>query len=67
MVVYFVLKGRALWFTTTHPEAFHYYDNYWVNNDGVIKWHNEESHQKRKAQKAQINKRLMQVAWHPSR
>ena len=44
MVVYFVLKGRALWFTTTHPEAFHYYDDYWVNNDGVIKWHNEENH-----------------------
>ena len=43
-VVYLILKGEALWFTTTHPEAFHYYDEYWVSNDGVIKWHNEKNH-----------------------
>ena len=54
MVVYFILKGGVLSFTTTHPEAFHYYDDYWVNNDGAIKWHNERSHQKCKAQKASI-------------
>ena len=65
--MYFILKGGALGFTTTHPEAFHYYDDYWVNNDGVIKWHNEESHQKRKTQKASIKKELMRIAWHPSR
>ena len=59
MVVYFILKDGALGFTTTQPEAFHYYDDYWVNNDGVIKWHNEESSQKRKAQKASIKKELM--------
>ena len=58
MVEYFILKGGALGFTTTQPEAFHYYDDYWVNNDGVIKWHNEESHQRRKAQKfIRINKK----------
>ena len=28
MVVYFILKGGVLSFTTTHPEAFHYYDDY---------------------------------------
>ena len=67
MVVYFILKGEALWLTTTHQEAFQYYDDKWVNNDGVIKWHNEESHQERKTQKAQIKKELMRVAWHPSR
>ena len=43
-------------------EAFHCYDDYWV-----IKWHNKESHQKRKAQKPQIKKELMHIAWHPSR
>ena len=65
--MYFILKGGALWFTTTHPETFHYYDGYWVNNDGAIKQYNEESHQKHKAQKAQIKKELMRVAWHPSK
>ena len=59
MVVYFILKGGVLSFTTTHPEAFHYYGDYWVNNYGVIKWHRKcfngiKSHQKRKAQKASI-------------
>ena len=48
-------------------EAFHCYDDYWVNDNGVIKWHNKESHQKRKAQKPQIKKELMHIAWHPSR
>ena len=67
MVVYFILKGGPLWFTSTHPEAFHYYDDYWVNNDGVIEWHNEESHQKCKAQKVQIKKELVSIAWHPLR
>ena len=65
--MYFILKGGALWFTTTHSETFHYYDDYWVNNDGVIKRHNEDSHQKHKAQKAQIKKELMRVAWHASK
>ena len=67
MVVYFILNGEALWLTTTHQDAFQCYDDKWVNNDGVIKWHNEESHQERKTQKAQIKKELMLVAWHPSR
>ena len=49
MVVYFILKGGALWFTITHPEAFNYYDDYCVKNDGVIKWHNEVSRQNRKS------------------
>ena len=61
MVAYFFLEGGDL------SEAFHYYDDYWVNDDGVIKLHNKESHQKRKAQKAQIKKELMPTAWHPSR
>ena len=67
MVVYLILKGGVLSFTTTHPEAFHYYHDYWVNNDGVIKWHNGQSHKKNMAQKASRKKELMRVAWHPSR
>ena len=33
----------------------------------VIKWHNEESHQTRKTQKASIKKELTPIAWNPSR
>ena len=33
----------------------------------VIKGHNKETHQKHKAQKSQIKKQLMPIAWHPSR
>ena len=61
MVAYFFLEGQDL------SEAFHCYDDYRVNDDGVIKFHNKEGHQKRKAQKAQIKKELMPIAWHPSR
>ena len=61
MVVFFFLEGGNL------SEAFHCYDDYWVNDNGVIKWHNKDSHQKWEAQKAQIKKELMPIAWHPSR
>ena len=61
MIVYFFLKVGDL------QEAFHCYDDYFVNNDGVIKCHNKESHKKRKAQKAQIKKELMPITLHPSR
>ena len=44
-----------------------YYDNYYVDDDRVIEWYNRESHQKRTAQKAQIKKELIPIAWHPSR
>ena len=44
-----------------------YYDNYYVDDDRVIEWHNGESHQKRSAQKAQIKKELIPIACHPSR
>ena len=60
-VVYFFLEGQDL------SEAFYCYDGNWVNDNGVIKWHNKESHQKRKAQKTQIKKELMPIAWYPSR
>ena len=59
MVVYFILKGPVYYYS---PESFHCYDDYCVNNDGVIKWHDEESHQKHKARKASIKNELMRVA-----
>ena len=37
MIVYFFLKGGDL------QEAFYCYDDYFVNNDGVIKCHDKES------------------------
>ena len=46
---------------------WYYYDDYSVNDDGVIEWRNEEDHQKLRAQKAQIKKELMPIAWNPSR
>ena len=61
MVVFFFLEGGNL------SEAFHCYYDYQVNDNGVIKWHNKDSHQKREAQKAQIKKELMPIARHPSR
>ena len=42
----------------------HDYDDY-HNDNYLIKWY--EGYQKRKAQKAQIKKELMPIAWHPSR
>ena len=42
----------------------HDYDDY-HNDNYLIKWY--EGYQKRKAQKAQIKKELMSIAWHPSR
>ena len=40
-------------------------DDYWHDNDKLIKWY--EGYKKRKAQKAQIKKELLPIAWHPSR
>ena len=58
MVVYVILKGGTLSFITTHPEAFHYDDDYLINNDGVIKWRNKESHQKTWHKKPPEKKRV---------
>ena len=63
-VVYWVVKGRTL---SGGKIKTYYYDDYFVDDDGVIEWHDREDHPKRKAQKAQIKKELMPIAWHPSR
>ena len=34
------------------------------SDEGLIKWY--DGYQKQKAQKAQIKKELMSIAWHPS-
>ena len=39
--------------------------NYYCNNNDLIKWHDD--YQKRKTQKVKIDKKLMPIAWHPSR
>ena len=63
-VVYWVVKGRTL---SGEKIKTYYYDDYFVDDDGVIEWHDGEDHPKQKAQKAQIKKELMPIAWHPSR
>ena len=40
-------------------------DDYYCNNNELIKWY--DCYQKRKAQKAQIEKELMPTAWYPLR
>ena len=53
------------WFVTQQQiKIWHDYDEY-CNNDEAIEWY--EGHRKRKAQKAQIKKELMPIAYHPSR
>ena len=63
-VVYWVVKGRTL--SGKKINLWRYYDDYSGDDDGVIEWHDEEDYQKRMAQKAQIKKELMPIAWHPS-
>ena len=64
-VVYWVVEGRTL--SGEKIQTMTYYDNYFVDNDGVIKWHDGEEQQERNAQKAQIKQELIPIAWHPSR
>ena len=44
-----------------------YYEGYYVDDDGIIEWYDEECHQKRKVQKAQTRKELIPIARHPLR
>ena len=63
--VYWVVKGRTP--SGEKIQTWNYYDDYFVDDYGFIKWHDGEGHQKRTAQKTQIKKELMPIAWHPSR
>ena len=64
-VVYWVVEGRTL--LGEKIKTMTYYDNCFVDDDGVLEWHDGEEQQERNAQKAKIKKELMPIAWHPSR
>ena len=64
-VVYWAVEGRIL--SGKKINFQYYYDDHYIDDDGVIEWHDEEDHQKRRAQKASIKEELMPIAWHPSR
>ena len=51
-VVYWVVEGRIL--SSKKINFQYYYDDYYIDDDGVIEWHDEEDHQKRRAQKASM-------------
>ena len=51
------------WFVTQQQLKI-WHDNYY-DDDGHIEWY--EGYKKRRAEKAQIEKELMLIAWHPSR
>ena len=55
-VVYCVAKKKRT-LSGQKIKTWHYYDDYFTDDDGVIEWHDGEYHQKRKAQKASIKKR----------
>ena len=50
--------------TQQQLQIWHDDDDY-CNDDELIEWY--EGHKGRKTQKAQIEKDLMPIAWHPSR
>ena len=64
-VVYWVFKKRTI--SSQEIKTWHFYDNYFADDDVVIEWHDGEYHQKHKTQKASIKKELLPIAWHPSR
>ena len=64
-VVYWVVKRRTL--SSEKIQTWHYYNDYFVDDDEVIEWHDGEDHPKQRAQKTQVKKELMLTAWHPSR
>ena len=53
------------WFVTQQQiKIWYYYDDY-CNDNEVIEWY--DGYKKRKAQKEEIKKELMSIAWHPLR
>ena len=59
------LRNASKWFVTQQQIKIWHDNAYYCNNDKLIRWY--EGHLKRKAEKAQIKKKLMPVTWHPSR
>ena len=58
----YMLGHASYWLVTQQPAKL--WDDYCID-DGYIKWY--DGYQKPKAKKAQIKKKLMLIAWHPSR
>ena len=61
----FSLQFVPDWFVTQQQIDKQYHDDYFYERPEMIEW--QEGYKKRKAQKAQIKKELMPIAWHPSR
>ena len=59
------LRHVSDWFLTQQQIKIWHDNAYYCNDDRLIRWY--EGHLKRKAQKAQIKKELMPIAWHLSR
>ena len=61
----FSLKFVPDYFATQQQLRIWHDDDDYCNYDEMITWY--DGYQKHKAQKAQIKKELMPIAWHPSR
>ena len=53
------------WFIIRQQIKIWYDDDYWHEDDGIIKWY--QGYKKQKAQKAKIKEELLPIAWHPDR
>ena len=56
-------KGMDMWYDDYYDDNGNHWDD--DHEDNFFEWY--EGYKKRKAQKAQIKKELMPIAWHPSR
>ena len=61
----FSLQFVSDWFVTQGQIKLWFDDDYYHDDDRLIKWY--EDHKKRKAQNAKIKDDLMPIDWHPSR
>ena len=59
----FSLQFVSDWFVTQQQIKMWHDDAYYCNSYGIIKWY--DGYKKQKAQKAQIKKELMPIAWDP--
>ena len=60
-----LLKYVLDWFVAEQQLKTWQDDDYYCNNDKIIKC--QDSYKKRKSQKAKIKEEVMPIAWHPSR
>ena len=59
-----LLKYLPDWFVTQQQLKLWHDDDYYCNDDEIIKWY--DGNKKRKAQKVKLKEVLMPSAWHPS-